>query len=362
MSGTAEPQATLVLPGGLTESLAFRRSASSRGLRLVGASSVHNDPAREKYDEWCYVPSVHDTGFEAAFCDALKVHNISTVYSPHGIIHSRLTQLAAKLGHSFELSNPRPTDELEENVQEDIVEARRHLAFMQTLGTGGAMLDEREIAGLLRATRHIAGQSDEDKLSAIMAVFPELPRGDIVEIGGFWGRSAYVLAWLAGRYQVGSALVVDPWAVADALQMSAPEIVRADTKSQNWDLVHQGFILNLVPIAHGRLGYLRMSSADAVVQYSAFPAALDSPPFGLAQFTGAVSLLHIDGNHDEEAVTLDIEKWVGRVQPGGWLVLDDYVWPHGDGPYRAGNALLDKLADRSLRSFVAGKALFIQLG
>jgi hypothetical protein len=43
--------------------------------------------------------------------------------------------------------------------------------------------------------------------------------------------------------------------------------------------------------------------------------------------------------------------------PGGWLILDDYEWAHGDGPRRAGDELLD---DRMAKCFVAGGALFIK--
>ena len=46
--------------------------------------------------------------------------------------------------------------------------------------------------------------------------------------------------------------------------------------------------------------------------------------------------------------------------PGGWIVLDDYISYHCDGPRRMGEALLREQISRIERAFVSGKALFIQ--
>jgi hypothetical protein len=57
-------------------------------------------------------------------------------------------------------------------------------------------------------------------------------------------------------------------------------------------------------------------------------------------------------------VTRDCALWMPHLARGGWLILDDYVWAHGDGPQRMGDQLL-RDAGRWSRSFVAGKALFL---
>jgi hypothetical protein len=185
--------------------------------------------------------------------------------------------------------------------------------------------------------------------------------GDVVEVGGFWGRSAFALAWLAARFETGPVLVVDPWRAEEALQKSVPELVRRDTHAQDWEMIHRGFLLNLLPVARGRLGFLRMTSAEGAQRYAQAPCRIDSPPFGVLDFSGDIALLHIDGNHDEAAVALDAALWTKHIRPGGWLVLDDYIWPHGDGPARVGDALLDELGDKAACRFVAGKALFIRM-
>src|SRR5262245_26748643 len=40
-----------------------------------------------------------------------------------------------------------------------------------------------------------------------------------------------------------------------------------------------------------------------------------------------IDILNIDGGHTEEASTRDVEIWVPRVKPGGWIWFDDSHWP-----------------------------------
>ena len=48
------------------------------------------------------------------------------------------------------------------------------------------------------------------------------------------------------------------------------------------------------------------------------------------------------------------------VRAGGWLILDDYFWLHGNGPQRVGDAILTERAADISRAFVCGRALFLK--
>lgn len=85
-----------------------------------------------------------------------------------------------------------------------------------------------------------------------------------------------------------------------------------------------------------------------------------SEHFGDVSYSGKISVIHIDGNHDYKQVNKDCELWLTRLAPGAWVIIDDYIWAHGDGPYRVGNSLLEKRWQDIERAFVCGKALFIQ--
>lgn len=51
-------------------------------------------------------------------------------------------------------------------------------------------------------------------------------------------------------------------------------------------------------------------------------------PHGAAAFdNGMLDCVFIDGCHDTPAVLADIDVWLPKVRPGGWLTGDDYGWP-----------------------------------
>lgn len=68
-------------------------------------------------------------------------------------------------------------------------------------------LNRAQLVGLHRQYTSIPGQCDEDKLHVLQSIFRVLPQGDLVEIGSFQGRSA----WLAKSYDIGNLICVDPW-------------------------------------------------------------------------------------------------------------------------------------------------------
>jgi predicted O-methyltransferase YrrM len=41
---------------------------------------------------------------------------------------------------------------------------------------------------------------------------------------------------------------------------------------------------------------------------------------------GSVGLVHVDGNHDRAAVEADVERYLPKLHPGGFLALDDASW------------------------------------
>lgn len=41
----------------------------------------------------------------------------------------------------------------------------------------------------------------------------------------------------------------------------------------------------------------------------------------------SIDILHIDGNHDEEYVTKDIQLYLPLIKNGGYIIMDDITWP-----------------------------------
>ena len=174
----------------------------------------------------------------------------------------------------------------------------------------------------------IPGACGEATMIAAMEAMRHAPRGDVVEIGAGWGRSAMLLLWLTRRYQVGPLLCVDPW-LNDTLVKGAP---RADEALAIFEI-------NLAPFADGRLNYLRARSADAARAYGE-ALTVTTEAFGTTVYQGQIAFLHIDGAHAEAEVARDCELWSPHVVPGGWIHFDDYDWAFGDGPRRVADAFV----------------------
>lgn len=212
-----------------------------------------------------------------------------------------------------------------------------------------------EVASLLKFSATIYGESNDDKLGAMMAVACSAPRQDVVEIGCLMGRSAFVLLFLASRHQLGPVLTIDPWASMECTQADSPPELQIVVDEWDFEVLGEGFHTSTALLHQGRHCHLRLPSSVALEKYAGGKLPAVALPW-----SGHIGLIHIDGNHDYAAVEEDCRQWVPHSAPGGWLVLDDYVWAHGDGPWRVGNELLEHAADRIERSFVCGKALFIR--
>jgi hypothetical protein len=118
--------------------------------------------------------------------------------------------------------------------------------------------------------------------------------------------------------------------------------------------------MNLLPYSRGDVNYLRMPSTQGAARYRNNPE-VQTPAFGSTSFSGRIALLHIDGNHSYENAKADVAAWSDLVMPGGWIIIDDYTWPFGDGPKRVGNEYLVDNREKISTAFVMGSALFICL-
>jgi len=83
--------------------------------------------------------------------------------------------------------------------------------------------------------------------------------------------------------------------------------------------------------------------------------------FGKTEYAGAISVLHIDGNHAEPFVSADADAWTPLVVPGGWIIFEDYEWAFGDGVKHVADAFVEANDARIVCHFKAGAALFVQL-
>jgi len=161
-------------------------------------------------------------------------------------------------------------------------------------------------------------------------------------------------------YGIGNLLCVDPWSNAHLVQNDEKGLVDTESAQMDADEALMVFEMNLLPYNLNHLNYLRMPSTEGAKHYRERRNAT-TVSFGTTNYCGHIAILHIDGNHSYAAAKADILAWSGFVVDGGWVIVDDYIWPYGDGPQRAGDEFMAENQAGIDIAFVMGSALFLQL-
>lgn len=347
----------LVFPSSTGAAIDFLRGAATLGSAIVGASSLQIDPNSGLFDHWFRLPMVTEESFETEFLKAIDDHNIRRIFCPVNAAHRRIADILENQGVDVVLL-PLPFDLELARYDELAARCRTARGLIDAISANGSRLSPVQVGAILNFTDSIWGQCGEVKLAALMAAMVDAPRGDIVEIGVFLGKSLSALVLLARWLEVGSVLAIDPWTAQDAIQKDAPGFVQDLSLGTYWNPVANQFKLNLAPIAGEMVNYIRDTSAAARSHYDL--GAVSSEEFGATRFCGRIALLHVDGNHDYAAVRRDAELWLPLLAPGGWAVFDDYCWPHGDGPRRVADQILREQASAVHTSFACDGAMFIK--
>lgn len=355
--GLQEP-ATLVFPATHPDGQKYIEAALERGDHIIAASSESG--VIEGGVALVALPYVYESEFIGQFLSLIETHNITRVYAPVAAVYSWLNQFCAARNLAIRLIGNSPIKREMGRFNLLMDKVGRYRRFVDECADGASPLSDLEIAAVFRMADHIYGESNEHKIAAMMAIFSSVPKGDVVEIGSLVGKSASVLAWLARRYQIGNVLAVDPWQFGAATQHDSPHTVRVDMVGEwDYEIPPQDFVVNLLPIGLGSFNFLRQESAKGCEIYREDRVVV-SQAFGRTDYQGRIAIIHIDGNHDYAQVKQDCELWLPHLAQDGWLILDDYLWVHGDGPHRVGDALLAQRERDIERSFVCGKALFVK--
>lgn len=353
----------LVFPCSMPRSLEMSARHLEAGNAVVGASSLQYDPNSRLWPTWVHLPYITDPEFESVFLGVLEDLGIDGVISPHHVVWNHLSELLTRLGREELLRNRAPIDEEMDPYRTALAKADSLLAGELRLDTPMAIqppLSRIDAAALFHHLSSIPGQSDENKLYGVYAAARSCPPGDCVEIGSLWGKSAFMLGFLTDRYGLGNTLCVDPWSSTHILQTDASEVVDRTSATFDTQEAFRVFLINLRPYLRRHLNYLRLPSIEAASRYGE-QRLVETPEFGAVPYQSKIAMLHIDGNHDFEAVREDLRAWLPHLVDFGWLLLDDYLWPFGDGPRRAIEEILADQSDRVCCAFVSGGTLFLQL-
>lgn len=353
----------LVFPANMPKALDFARTVQAMGLKVICASSEPESVSKE-ISEPVYLPYVTASSFREQLSSLMDKEDISIVYAPHVAVWQYLQDLKADASfpRTFRLCNMFIGDENWRPYGKAYAWAdscQATLDIHSTTSTSGP-LQAHQYAGLYHAYNAIPGESDETKIWLLTQIARMAPPGNIVEIGCAYGRSAFCLASLSRSHKIGPLVCVDPWNYAASQNQGAEAtLINTVVKSVDWEQIFKAFLTSLSGFDH--VAYIRKPSAAAQPEYAraSREGFISTPEFGRVALHEHVSILHIDGNHSYEDVVLDIRDWTPHVKPGGWILVDDYLWAFGDGPQRAADELLQRKTFQA--AFVAGDTLCIQV-
>lgn len=131
----------------------------------------------------------------------------------------------------------------------------------------------------------------------------------VVEIGVWAGRSLIPMALACQEMKFGKVIGIDPWSTeASVAGMEGPDM--AWWKGVSHDDMYRKFLQHLDRFELRDYVTIHRNRSDEV-----------EPP-------ERIDLLHIDGNHSEQAIR-DAERFAPRVRLGGVVFCDDIGWVGG---------------------------------
>lgn len=350
----------LLFPANLLEAMPIKAMAEQAGEYMIAASSLADEPALPMFREHVVLRHILDPQFAADLLRLLGEKDIKHIYAPHPWCYSHIKQLLQGWGSPVTLSHGLPQFHAATIVADYETAVRQVLPRFTHMRTQQIPLPPHSIAAFLQLAARIEGQSHFAKLAALCYVAADFPAGDVVEVGVGNGRSAVLLALLARHFRVGPLLCIDPWREAAAQQGVAILDAELSTRNESWDACYRNFVMTMQPFAAHHVACLRLSSQAAHEIYCR-RRTVGEAPLGPILTGGKIAALHVDGNHTYDAARWDIFEWGGLVIAGGWLIIDDYEWPYGDGPKRAANEWVAANQQRIAEKFVCGGAMFIKL-
>lgn len=154
---------------------------------------------------------------------------------------------------------------------------------------------------------HLEGWCTKSKASILIdLIFLTNPK-KVVEIGVWGGKSLIPMAFALSIIQTGKVYGIDPW--SNAASVEGMEGMNYDW----WSKVDHSMILRGL---QGKISDYNLTKQIELIQLTSEAA----PPIY------SIDILHIDGNHSEEASMLDVCKWVPLVNKGGFIIFDDITW------------------------------------
>ena len=117
---------------------------------------------------------------------------------------------------------------------------------------------------------------------------------------------------IATKYTNGLAYGIDPYTANDMSENDAPKVVMEILPTVITQINFEGVYRSVVDL------FSKDYPNCSIIRKTANNAIQD------VDFS--IDLIHIDGNHDRDLATIDIQLYVPKVRRGGWIIMDDINW------------------------------------
>ena len=177
------------------------------------------------------------------------------------------------------------------------------------LGTGvnRKRLAENLKIRILDKIKQLDGWCSDFKAGTLMELVWLMQPQVVVEVGVFGGKSLVPMAFALKALGSGVAYGIDPWSAGASAE-------GMDGANKDWwgSLDHAAILAKL----EGKITLFGLNDYVQLVQATSEDAA-EIPN---------IDILHIDGNHSNDASYYDALKWVPLVRRGGMIIFDDITW------------------------------------
>lgn len=157
----------------------------------------------------------------------------------------------------------------------------------------------------------LQGWCSQEKAKAMAELIVEAQPELVVEIGVFGARSLIPQALAVKANGKGHVYGIDPWTVKAALAGGL------DHENAGW-----WSTVNMLAIMSGAIAAIRTAGVEDCCSV----LVMDSIRAAKLFREQPIDVLHIDGNHTEEASCADVYAYFPLVKSGGYVWFDDTDW------------------------------------
>lgn len=325
------------------------QNAFEFGNEIFAASSELDEYENKSIKEFIKIPYITDPNFLFFLKNLIREKQITHIYTLHHVVWYSIKKYISNSEIQIELLGENPQGRFNKKYLKlkTIATKLNKIKFPEVkVKQKKKKINNHEYINLINLFLNIPGETDLYKLNAIVEIFRILPRGDIIEIGCLYGRSAFVFSYMLNRYNLGNLNCIDPWNYnkIDSQETNNQELENQEVKL-DFALVNEYFKSNLS--LYNNITIYNKKSSEAINEINE-----------KYKNKRNVSLIHIDGNHSYKNVLEDVQNYSPLLSEGGWLVLDDYIWTFGDGPKKVGDELIQ--SGKYNTSFVIADSLFLR--